>query len=128
MSTDLAELRDRVTEIGERLFMFREVQRQTPRTVDAMFDRLVELTAGLDRFAYVVDLSGVARPDAETRARLKARILQINDRLAHVGVAVGANAVIRAVARLVAFASGFPSFSFHFSVDEATEACRRALR
>jgi len=125
---DLAELRARVTRIGERLFMLREVPIQTPSTVDAMFDRLVELTAGLDRFAYVVDLSGVVRPDAQTRARLKERILQINDRLAHVGVAVGANAVIRAVARLVAFASGFPSFSFHFSVDEATEACRRALQ
>jgi hypothetical protein len=93
-----------------------------------MFDRLAELTTGLDRFAYVVDLGGVARPDARTRARLKERILQINDRLVHVGLAVGANAVIRAVAKLVAFASGFRSFSFHESVDEATEACRRALR
>jgi hypothetical protein len=127
-AADLAELRQRVTRIDERVFKFQEVPTQTPVTVDAMFDRLGELTTGLDRFAYVVDLAGVGRPDARTRARLKERILQINDRLAHVGVAVGANAVIRAVAKLVAFASGFRSFSFHDSVDEATEACRRALR
>jgi hypothetical protein len=128
LPADLAEARDRVSRIDERLFMLREVPTQTPGTVDAMFDRLVELAVGLDRFAYVVDLAGVRRPDARTRARLKERIDQINDRLAHVGVVVGANAVIRAVAKLVAFASGFRSFSFHDSVDEATEACRRALR
>ena len=62
-----AELRKRVTRVeGEdRLFMLVEVPVQTPFTLDVLFDRLEELTAGLDRFAYVVDLSGVRRPDAE---------------------------------------------------------------
>jgi hypothetical protein len=124
---DVAELRRRVWAIGDRLFMLEEVPIQTPFTVDVMFDRLEELSAGMARFAYVVDLAAVARPDARTRARLKERILAINDRLEHVGIAIGSNAVIRAVASLVAFASGFRSFSFHGSVDEATEACRRAL-
>jgi hypothetical protein len=126
-SPDAAELRERVFRIDERLFMLREVPTQTPVTVDAMFDRLGELAAGLDHFAYVVDLRGAERPDAVTRARLKERIWQINERLTHVGVAVGSNAVMRAVAKLVAFAIGFRSFSFHASVDEAAEACRRAL-
>jgi len=45
-----------------------------------------------------------------------------------VGVVVDANSVMRAVAKLAAFAIGFRSISFHSSVDEAVEACRRALR
>jgi hypothetical protein len=126
-SAELAELRSRVSRIDDRLFLLREVPIQTPFSVDAIFDRLEELVAGLDRFAYVVDLTGVKRPDAKTREKLKERILRINDRLAHAGLAVGSNPVIRAVAKLVAFASGFRSFSFHESVEEATEACRRAL-
>ena len=97
-------------------------------TVDVLLDRLEELAAGLDRFAYVVDLTGVNRPDARTRERLRRRIAEINPRLAHVGMVVGANAVIRAVAKLAAFAIGFRSISFHMTVDEALEACRRALR
>jgi hypothetical protein len=124
----LAELRSRVGKVEDRLFIIREVPTQTPFTIDATFDRLEELAAGLDRFAYVVDLSGVRRPDARTRERLKQRILVINARLAHVGLAVGTNAVIRAVAKLVSFASGFRSFSFHATIEEATEACRRALQ
>jgi hypothetical protein len=123
-----AELRQRVWQLEDRLFMMLEAPIQTPFTLDVMFDRLEELTAGLDRFAYVVDLSGVKRPDAEARERLKERVMRINRRLAHAGLVVGGNVVIRAVARLAAFAIGFRSFSFHVSVDEAVEACRRALR
>lgn len=123
-----SELRGRVSKLDDRLFMMVEVPIQTPFTLDVLFDRLEELTAGLDRFAYVVDLSGVKRPDAQVREKLRQRVTQINSRLAHVGVVVGANAVIRAVAKLAAFAIGFRSFSFHMSVDEAVEACRRALR
>jgi hypothetical protein len=127
-AAELAELRSRVWKIDERLFMLREVPTQTPLTVDVLFDRLEELVTGLDRFAYVVDLTGAKRPDARSRARLRERILRINQRIVHAGVAVGSNAVMRAVANLVAFAAGFRSFSFHDTVQEATEVCRRALQ
>jgi hypothetical protein len=123
-----AELRKRIWKVEDRLFMMVEVPVQTPFTLDVIFDRLDELAAGLDRFAYVVDLSGVRRPDARVREKLRQRVRQINPRLAHAGVVVGQNVVIRAVAKLTAFAIGFRSFSFHTSVDEAVEACRRALR
>lgn len=122
------ELRERVWRVGDALFMLMEVPIQTPFTLDVMFDRLEELAAGLPRFAYVVDLSGVQRPDAAARERLRQRVARINPRLAHVSVVVGENAVIGAVAKLAAFAVGFRSISFHTTVDEALEACRRVLR
>jgi hypothetical protein len=123
-----AELRDRVWKLEDRLFILVEVPVQTSFSLDVMFDRLEELVAGLDRFAYVVDLTDVRRPDARTREKLRQRIAAISPHLVHVGVAIGANTIIRAVAKLTAFATGFRSFSFHKSVDEAAEACRRALR
>jgi hypothetical protein len=123
-----AEIRNRVWRVEDRLFMLVEVPVQTPFTLDVLFDRLEELSAGQDRFAYVVNLAGAKRPDASTRERLRERVKQINPRLAHVSVVVDANSVMRAVAKLAAFASGFHSISFHSSVDEAVEACRRALR
>ena len=121
------ELRDRVLQVDEALFVMMEVPVQTPFTLDVMFDRLEELAVGLTRFAYVVELSSVRRPDPPTRERLRQRVARINPRLAHVSVVVGANAVIRAVAKLAAFAVGFRSISFHTTVDEALEVCRRAL-
>ena len=122
------ELRTRVWKLEDRLFMFDEVPVQTPFTIDVLFDRLEELTAGLDDFAYVVDLSLVKRPDARVRERLRERVTRIRPRLTHVAAVVGGNAVIRAVARLAAFAIGFRSFTIHASLNEAVEACRRALQ
>lgn len=121
------ELRRRVWRVEDRLFMMVEVPIQSPFTLDVLFDRLEELAAGLDRFAYAVDLIGIQRPDARTRQRLRERVKRINPRLAHVALAVGGNVVIRAVGKLAAFAIGFRSFSFHMTVDEALEASRRAL-
>jgi len=123
-----SELRERVWKLDARLFVMVEVPVQTPFTLDVLFDRLEELAAGLDKFAYVVDLSGVKRPDARVRERLRTRVARINPRLVHAGLVVGGNAVIRAVAKLAAYSLGFRSFSFHMSVEEAVEACRRALR
>jgi hypothetical protein len=124
---DLAELRARVWRMEDRLFMFVEVAHATPLTEDVMFDRLEELAAGLDRFGFVVDLTGMFRPDAATRARLRQRVGRIIPRVAHVGLVASHNPVMRAMMRLVAFAIGLRSFSFHAAIDEAAEACRRAL-
>src|SRR5262245_54462647 len=117
------ELRDRVWRLEDRLFMMLEVPVQTPYSPDLMFDRLEELATGLDHFAYVADLSGVKRPDARARERLRQRVSHINPRLAHVSIVIGVNAIIRAVAKLAAFAIGFRSISFHTTVDDAVEAC-----
>ena len=123
----LDELRARVCKLDDDLFMFDEVPVQTPFTIDVMFDRLEELSAGVGRFAYVVDLSRVKRPDARVRERLRHRVGLIRPRLEHVALVVGGNAVIRAVATIAAFVIGFRSFTIHASIDEAVEACRRAL-
>src|SRR5262249_46083182 len=108
--------------------LFEEVPVQSVFTQDLMFERLEELAAGVDRFAYVVDLRGVKRPGAEVRQRLKHWVKRLNPRLAHVGLGVGRNDVVmRAGARLAAFGIGFRSFTFHSSVEDALEACRREL-
>jgi hypothetical protein len=126
---ELAELRARVWRIDDRLFAMKEVPIQTTFTLDLLFNRLEELAQGLDRFTYIVDLRGVKRPGPQVRETLRHRVGRLNPRLAHVGIVVGnTDVVIRAVAKLVAFALGFRSFTTHASVDEAVEACRRALR
>jgi hypothetical protein len=108
--------------------MFEEVPIQTVFSLDRLFDRLEALAAGEDRFAYIIDLRGVKRPGAEVRQRLKTRVGRLHPRLAHAAVVVGSDVVIRAVAKLTAFALGFRSFTSHAGVEDAVEACRRVLR
>jgi hypothetical protein len=125
---EIEALRARVWKAEDRLFVYDEVPIQSLFTLDLLFDRLEELSDGLDRFAYVVDLRGVKRPGAEVRERLKQRVKRLNPRLAHVAIVVGTDVVIRAVAKLAAFAIGFRSFTSNVSVEDGLEACRRALR
>src|SRR4029079_1048748 len=63
-------LRHRVCKVEDRLFLMEEDTIQSAFTTDLMFDRLEELSTGLNQFAYAVDLTGVQRPDAPTRQRL----------------------------------------------------------
>jgi hypothetical protein len=86
---EIEALRARVWKVEDRLFVYDEVPVQSLFTLDLLFDRLEELAAGLDRFAYVVDLRGVKRPGAEVRERLKQRVNRLNPRLAHVAAVVG---------------------------------------
>lgn len=125
---EIEALRARIWKVEDGLFVYDEVPIQSLFTLDLLFDRLEELAAGLDHFAYVVDLRGVKRPGAEVRERLKQRVKRLNPRLAHVSIVVGNDVVIRAVAKLAAFSIGFRSFTSNVSVEDGLEACRRALR
>ena len=117
----------RVSLIGERVLLMREIQVQSPFSVTLMFDRLETMVQGWDRFAYVVDLAEATRPGPETRAALKERVLNISPRVVHVAIVVGGNVLMRAMARLFAYGMGLRSVSIHASRDEAIEEVGRAM-
>ena len=118
---------DRVSLIGERVLLMREMPVQSPFSVTLMFDRLETLAQDWDRFAYVVDLTEAKRPGPETRAALKARVLRISPRVLHVAIVVGDNLLMRAMARLFAYGMGLRSVSIHATRAEAIEEVGRVM-
>jgi hypothetical protein len=118
---------DRVSIVGERLLLIYELPVQSPFSVDLMFDRIEQLARAWDRFAYVVDLTEAKRPDPETRAVLKARVLRLVPRVPHVAIAVGDNLLMRAMARLFAYGMGLASVGIHATRAEAIEEARRVM-
>jgi hypothetical protein len=118
---------ERVSVIDERILFLRELPIQSPFSVNLMFDRIETLVGEWDRFAYVADLTEAKRPDAETRATLKARVLRISPRVTHVAVVVGDNLIMRAMARLFAYGMGLQSVNVHATRAEAFEEVRRVM-
>jgi hypothetical protein len=118
---------DRVSCIDERVLLMREMPVQSAFSINLMFDRLESLAGGWERFSYVVDLSEARRPDAETRAALKERVLRVNPRVAHVAIVVGGNLLMRAMARLFAYGMGLTSVGVHVTRAEAIEEAGRAM-
>jgi hypothetical protein len=118
---------DRVSRLDERVLLLREMPVQSRFSIDLMFDRLEALAHDWDRFSYVVDLSDARRPDAETRAALKERVLRVSPRVAHVAIVVGGNLLMRAMARLFAYGMGLTSVGIHVTRAEAIEEAGRAM-
>ena len=92
-----------------------------------MFDQMEHLARDWGQFAYVVDLTEAKRPDPETRAALKARVLRVRPRIVHIAVAVGDNLIMRAMARLFAHGMGLASVGVHATRAEAIEEARRVM-
>jgi len=122
-----AAIAARVSLIGDRVLLMRELPIQSPFSVTVMFDRLEALTADWERFGYVVDLTEAGRPGPETRAVLKERVLRISPRVAHVAIVVGGNLIMRAMARLFAYGMGLRSVGIHVTRAEAIEEVGRAM-
>ena len=120
-------IEERVSLIGERVLLMREIPVQSPFSVTLMFDRLETIVRDWDRFAYVVDLTEATRPGPETRAALKERVLAISPRVVHVAIVVGGNLLMRAMARLFAYGMGLRSVSIHTSRAEAIEEVGRVM-
>jgi len=117
----------RVFVVDDRILLMHEVPVQSPFSVKLMFDRFQALARDWDRFAYVVDLTEAKRPNPETRAALKAQMLGISPRVTHLGVVVGDNLLMRAMARLFAYGMGLTNVSIHSTRAEAIEETRRAM-
>jgi hypothetical protein len=122
-----AAIESRVSVVGERVLLMRELSYQTPFSVHVMFDRVEVLAREWDRFAYVADLTEARRPNPETRAALKMRVRNLGTRVGHVAIVVGNNVIMRAMARLFAHAMGLHSVSTHAERAEAIEEAGRAM-
>jgi hypothetical protein len=117
----------RISVIDEGILLLHELPIQSPFSVNLMFDQMEHLARDWGRFAYVVDLTEAKRPDPETRAALKARVLRVRPRIVHIAVAVGDNLLMRAMARLFAHGMGLASVGVHATRAEAIEEARRVM-
>ena len=117
----------RVSVIDDRILLLQELPIQSPFSVNLMFDQMEHLARDWGQFAYVVDLTEAKRPDPETRAALKARVLRVRPRVVHIAVAVGDNLIMRAMARLFAHGMGLASVGVHATRAEAIEEARRVM-
>lgn len=122
-----AALRARVSRIEDRVLLFRAVPVPTPFQLDLSFDRIEELTAAMDGFALIVDLTEGRRPSAEVRAHLRHRFSRLT-RLAHTSIFVGPSFVLTVAARFVLRGAGRGSLTIHRRYEDALEAARRGLR
>ena len=112
-------LRHRVRRIADDVILYEEVPVLSTFQIELMFDQLGEVSAGLDRFFYVIDLSEGGRPSAEQRELLKNHFQRFHRRMVHTSVFTGRNFMLNVAIRFVFNGFGFESYSVDRTREQA---------
>jgi hypothetical protein len=102
---ELAAIKARLSLIRPGVVMYREVPVPSPFQIRVFADHLRELTAGLDGYAMVMDLTQARPPGGAVREALR-ELFAAQRGLGHVAVFTGGNFIINSVAKLLLKNSG----------------------
>jgi hypothetical protein len=120
---EIEAIRARVFLHDERTVGYREMPIQTPFHIDQYDAKIQELTAELDTFDLLIDLTEAKPPSAETRARLR-KLFSSQTKMARAAVFTGRNFMLNVAAKFVLSGMGLQSFSVHTTREQALEALR----
>lgn len=97
---EVEAIQARLTMVRPGVVMYREVPVPSPFQIGVFADKLRRLTAGLDRYAMVMDLHEAKPPGKQVREALRA-MFAAEPRLGRVAVFTGGNFIINSVAKLL---------------------------
>lgn len=123
-----AALRARVEWHEDGIVEYHEVPTVSEFQIDIMFDEVERLVEGTPEFGLLIDLTEGGRPDASVRRKIQGRVELLGERLAHVAVYTGGNAIVVLATRLLFKVIGWRHMSWHISRDEAVREIGNALQ
>ncbi|MCX4247813.1 hypothetical protein [Paraliomyxa miuraensis] len=118
-------IRAQVVRISDDVVLYRETPVVTAFSLDLMFGRIGELTAGRSPFYLVIDLTVTGPPSAEVRQYLRGLFRALEP--AYVAVFTGKNFMLNVAAKFVlGKVFGGVRHSVHKTLDEALQAVASA--
>lgn len=123
--TERQALRDQVTLLDNDIIFWREAPMPTTHQLDIYAGKLYELSAELDKYYLLVDLSRAARPTPEILEHVR-NIMSKRDKLAHAAIFTEKNFMLNIAAKFLMARMGFTSYSIHTTRDEAFDAIQNA--
>lgn len=97
---EIQAIQARLTMLRPGVVMYREVPVPSPFQIGVFAEALHHLTAGLDSYALIMDLSQAKPPGGPVREALRG-LFGAQTRLGHVAVFTGGNFIINSVAKLL---------------------------
>jgi hypothetical protein len=120
---EIAALKERVYVHSPGVIMYREVPVMTLFQLGLFEEKLNELSAALDSYALIIDLTETEAPSAPIRARLK-ELFVGQTKMRQTVVYTGKNFMLNVAAKFVLAQAGLRSFSVHKTREQALEALR----
>jgi hypothetical protein len=118
---EIQAIRARIYRYADKLIMYREVPVQSRFQLRHFEERLNEVSADMDYYDLLIDLTAAEPPNAEMRELLK-KLFSAQTKLRKTAVFTGRNFMLNVAARFVLGMAGLRSFSVHKTQEEALEA------
>ena len=114
-------LRTQVSLLDGEILFWREAPVPSISQLDIYAEKMSELTAGLEQFYLLVDLSRSARPGPEILEHIR-KIMQPQTRLMHAAIFTGMNFMVNIGAKFLLARMGIKSYSIHKNQADALGA------
>lgn len=114
-------LRERIYMFTDDILIWQEVPVQTCNTVAVHGEKVMELTADLENFFLLIDLTEAGRPKAEIIDCLR-KVMGSLTGLRYAAVYTGKNFILNVAAKFVMGRMGFVAYSIHKTKEEALDA------
>jgi hypothetical protein len=122
---EIAAIESRLYMLRPGVVMYREVPVPSPFQIGVFADKLGRITAGLDSYTMILDLTSARPPGKQCREALR-RLFAPEDRLRLVAVFTGGNFILNGVAKLLLKNSGVRNLSMCKDEQEALALCAAA--
>jgi hypothetical protein len=122
---EIAAIRGRISVYrAPNILMYFEVPVPSPFQIKLFSERLNELSAGLERYDLIIDLTIAKPPNAAVREGLK-QLFKGQTKLRRAAVFTGRNFMLNVAARFVLGSIGLPEFSVDKTLEEALKSLER---
>lgn len=121
--SEIAAIQARLYMLRPGVVMYREVPVPSAFQVDLFADKLRQITAGLDEFSMIMDLTQAKPPGGAVREALR-QLFQAQPKLRKVAVFTGGNFIINGIAKLLLKSSGVRHLTMCKDEAEALEIAR----
>jgi hypothetical protein len=118
---EIQAIKNRVYVYAPGILMYQEAPVMSTFQLDLFEERLNELSAGMDSYLLLIDLTEVEPPGAEIRKRLK-QLFGGQTKLKKTAVFTGRNFMLNVTAKFVLGGVGIRNFTVHKTLEEAHKA------
>jgi hypothetical protein len=118
---EIEAIRARVYKYSDNLIMYNEVPIPSRFQLRHFEERMNEISAQMDHYDLLIDLTAAQPPGAEIREQLKT-LFSKQKKLRKTAVFTGRNFMLNVAARFVLGRAGLREFSVHKSQEDALEA------
>ncbi|MBT3585832.1 MAG: hypothetical protein HN509_13080 [Halobacteriovoraceae bacterium] len=111
-------LRERVTKLKSGILYYQEAPTISLFQLDIMWGKVQELSLDLPKFDFIIDLTGIERPNAEIRDHIKKKLLAYKSRFDQIYIVYGKDRLLLFTVKFIMHYTGLENVNLKPTMEE----------